>query len=251
MKTNFVKTILLVLVAVFCVGSVVQAKDKKKKKEKKEFVWKMPEKMTGIKDFDEYLLTCDTLWSRIATYRESIHFFKIDTVLVYDKTDNTPYYDIQIRDEEGSKRSWIQSLQQGTDMIFTGTDIVLDVANISLMTVSAGTSLTENPLLAFSHGKYLKAGPKIVALAYEEVREIVNRTKQQMRTMKQIHQSKVDKSTDTDYLVEIPVGTEFNLEECVDLATIDMGTSPAQELPELLANSDLENDLEIPEERKD
>lgn len=55
MKTNFVKTILLVLVAVFCVGSVVQAKDKKKKKEKKEFVWKMPEKMTGIKDFDEYL----------------------------------------------------------------------------------------------------------------------------------------------------------------------------------------------------
>lgn len=51
MKTNFVKTILLVLVAVFCVGSVVQAKDKKKKKEKKEFVWKMPEKMTGIKDF--------------------------------------------------------------------------------------------------------------------------------------------------------------------------------------------------------
>lgn len=35
MKTNFVKTILLVLVAVFCVGSVVQAKDKKKKRRKK------------------------------------------------------------------------------------------------------------------------------------------------------------------------------------------------------------------------
>lgn len=138
-----------------------------------------------------------------------------------------------------------------TDMILSGTNIVLDVANISLLTVSAGASLTENPLLAFSHGKYLKAGPKIVGLGYQEVREIVNRTKQQMRTMKQIHQSKVDKSTDTDYLVEIPEGTEINLEECVDLATIDMGTSPAQELPELLANSDLDNDLEVPEEKKD
>lgn len=116
MKTNFVKTILLVLVAVFCVGSVVQAKDKKKKRRKRVRV-ENAGKMTGIKDFDEYLLTCDTLWNRIATYRDSIHFFKIDTVLVYDKTDNTPYYDIQIRDEEGTKRSWIQSLQQGTDMI--------------------------------------------------------------------------------------------------------------------------------------
>ena len=134
-------------------------KPEKKKKEKKEFVWKMPEKMTGIKDFDTYLLTCDTLWNRITTYRDSIHFFKIDTVLVYDKTDNTPYYDIQIRDEEGTKRSWVQSLQQGADMILSGTNIVLDVANISLLTVSAGASLTENPLLAFSHGKYLKAGP--------------------------------------------------------------------------------------------
>jgi hypothetical protein len=35
------------------------------------------------------------------------------------------------------------------------------------------------------------------------------------------------------------------------LATIDMGTSPAQELPELLVNSDLDNDLEVPEEKKD
>ena len=126
----------------------------------------------------------------------------------------------------------------------------MDVANISLMTVTAGASLTENPLLAFSYGKYLKAGPKIVALAYQEVREIVNRTKQQMRTMKQIHQNKVDKSTDTDYLVEVPEGTEINLEECVDLATIDLGTSAAQDLPPILDGMDLENDLEEPEEKK-
>ena len=63
MKKCFVKAVLLAIVAVFCLGTVAQAKDKKKKKEKKEFVWKMPEKMTGIKDFDTYLLTCDTLWN--------------------------------------------------------------------------------------------------------------------------------------------------------------------------------------------
>lgn len=250
MKRNFVSAVLLALVAMFCFGSIAQAKEKKKKKEKKEFVWQLPEKMTDIKDFDEYLLTCDSLWNRITTYRDSIHFFKIDSVLVQDKETGVVYYDIQIRDENGTKRSWAQSIQQGADMIFTGTDIVLDVANISLMTVTAGASLTENPLLAFSYGKYLKAGPKIVALAYQEVREIVNRTKQQMRTMKQIHQNKVDKSTDTDYLVEVPEGTEINLEECVDLATIDLGTSAAQDLPPILDGMDLENDLEVPEEKK-
>lgn len=44
MKKCFVKAVLLAIVAVFCLGTVAQAKDKKKKKEKKEFVWKMPEK---------------------------------------------------------------------------------------------------------------------------------------------------------------------------------------------------------------
>ena len=60
----------------------------------------------------------------------------------------------------------------------------------------------------------------------------------------------MDKSTDTDYLVEVPEGTEINLEECVDLATIDLGTSAAQDLPPILDGMDLENDLEEPEEKK-
>lgn len=35
MKKCFVKAVLLAIVAVFCLGTVAQAKDKKKKKEKK------------------------------------------------------------------------------------------------------------------------------------------------------------------------------------------------------------------------
>lgn len=130
-------------------------------------------------------------------------------------------------------------------MIFTGTDIVLDAANITLMTATATLSLTENPLLAFSYGKYLKAGPKIVGLAYNEVKEIVNRTKEQMRTMKEIHKSKVDKSTDTDIL--IPAGDSVNLEECTELSSMDIGNQPAQDVPDALDDPSLLENLEVKE----
>lgn len=244
MKNNYVKLVLIALVAMMCFVPVIEAKNApKKKKEKKKFEWVMPEKMTGIEDFDKYLLTCDTLWNRITTYRDSIHFFRIDTVLVQDQ--GMAYYDVQIRDEEGNKRSWAQSIQQGLDMIFTGTDIVLDAANITLMTATATLSLTENPLLAFSYGKYLKAGPKIVGLAYNEVKEIVNRTKEQMRTMKEIHKSKVDKSTDTDIL--IPAGDSVNLEECTELSSMDIGNQPAQDVPDALDDPSLLENLEVKE----
>lgn len=75
MKKCFVKAVLLAIVAVFCLGTVAQAKDKKKKK-KKRICMENAGKMTGIKDFDTYLLTCDTLWNRITTYRDSIHFLR-------------------------------------------------------------------------------------------------------------------------------------------------------------------------------
>lgn len=75
MKNNYVKLVLMALVAMMCFVPVIEAKNApKKKKEKKKFEWVMPEKMTGIEDFDKYLLTCDTLWNRITTYRDSIHF---------------------------------------------------------------------------------------------------------------------------------------------------------------------------------
>ena len=46
MKRNFVSAVLLALVAMFCFGSIAQAKEKKKKKEKKEFAHH-----TGNSDF--------------------------------------------------------------------------------------------------------------------------------------------------------------------------------------------------------
>ena len=249
MKNNSFKVALLAILALGCVMSVANAQ-KKEKKEKKAFEWKMPDKLTDIKNFDEYLLKCDTLWTKIQTYRDSIHFFRVDTIPVIDKETNTPYLDIQIVDENGNKRNWMQSIGQGADMIFTGTNIVLDAATITMMTVTAGTSLTENPLLAFSYGKYLKAGPKIVSLAYSEVKEIVNTTKKQMKDMKQIHSNRTSKSTDTDILIPIPEGMEVSLEDCKDLATIDMGTGVAGDLPAELAGLDLDNDLTVPDTKK-
>ena len=92
------------------------------------------------------------------------------------------------------------------------------------MTTSATLSLTENPLVAFSHGKYLKAGPNIVKLAYNEVREIVNATKKQVQQTRSMRTSKLEGSTDQAYILAVPE-EEVNIEEYIDLEDCELGSN--------------------------
>ena len=48
---------------------------KKKKKEKKELIWELPEP-SGDPTIDGYLLSCDTLYHKISTYRDSLSHYK-------------------------------------------------------------------------------------------------------------------------------------------------------------------------------
>lgn len=250
MKANHFRTVCMLALAFLFVFPSVYAGKEKKKKEKKSYQWVMPEKLSGEEDMDRYLLSCDTLWNKIQTYRDSIHFFTFDTIPVINKETNTQEYAIKIVDENGTERGFAQSLQQGLDMVFTGTNILLDAANISLLTTSAGMSLTSNPLLAFSYGKYLKAGPQIVKLSYNEVKEIVTRTKGQISDMKSIHKNKLEGSTDKVILVPIPEGEEVDPADLVDIATIDMGTDELGELPAEIDNLPDIDTLPDPEKDK-
>lgn len=186
MKTCL-KAVVLVLIALMVVPCGAQAQ--KKKKEKKPFVWELP-KLTGNKDFDEYLLTCDTLYTRIQHYNDSIVYYKVEQAET-GQTDDTgkPLYKYQIVDAEGNVRTPGRALAQYADFILTGTNIILDCTNLSLLTATATASLPSLGFNALSYGKYIKAGPKIVGMGGKEIKEIVTSCKAQAKAIRALKKS--------------------------------------------------------------
>ena len=73
------KHLLLAFVAMlglaFVYPTSLSAQKDKKKKEKKEIIWELPEP-SGDATIDGYLLSCDTLYHKISTYRDSLSHYK-------------------------------------------------------------------------------------------------------------------------------------------------------------------------------
>ena len=91
MKTkNVIWMMLIVLLGCsFLVPDSVQAK----KKEKKKYEWKWDGKLSGNETIDQYLLSCDTLWTKIQNYREQIDQFDYKEVeLLFPNVKDTSYY---------------------------------------------------------------------------------------------------------------------------------------------------------------
>ena len=261
MKTQFLQLILIALLgscfllpevhAKTDTGYTTPEKKGKKKKDKEPFDWEKvrPDKLSGDKDMDLYILTCDTMWTRIQTYKDSINFFSLDTVWATDDNGNLCKV-VKIQDQNGTPRNFSESLKQGMDIVFTGTNIVLDAAGITLLNTSAGLSLTSNPLLAFKYGKCLKGGLNINKLAYNEVKDIVNATKKQIAETKSMRQSQMEGSTDQAIILPQEEGEQPDPDEIKKLSEIDLGNSDNE-----IDVSDLENfdltEIEIPETAKE
>lgn len=196
-----------------------KAEKEKQKKEKEPFDWnKIRPALSGMENMDTYILSCDTIWNRIQEYKESITFFKLDTVYRYDKDSGETIMLVKILDEEKKPKNFGRTLLQGLEMTLSGTGIILDVASITLLTASAGTDLVANPLLAFTHTKCLKGGPQIVALAYSEVKDIVNATKAQMADIKSMKGSMLEGSTNETMI--LPLG-DNELPDNVEILDFD------------------------------
>lgn len=155
-----------------------------KKKEKKAWQWEMPSKMTGIKDFDEYLLLCDTLNTRIKSYKDSVTFYSVRIINVQQK-DGSVVQRRCVVDQNDNIRGSSEALMQYMDMILAGTGIITDMASITAETAIATASLTENPLAALTHGKYLKAGPKLVVEGTKTIKELLSKMKAQRQEIRQ------------------------------------------------------------------
>lgn len=263
MKTLFIQLILVAFIGGLLIPEVyaktnagssvteMQDKKKKEKKEKEAFDWEKvrPDKLSGDKDMDLYILTCDTMWTRIQSYKDSINFFTLDTVWATNN-DGTLCKVVKIQDQDGTPRNFSESLKQGMDIVFTGTSIVLDAASITLLNTTAGLSLASNPLLAFKYGKCLKGGLNINKLAYNEVKEIVNATKKQMAETKSMRQSQMEGSTDQAIILPQEEGEQPNQDEIKKLSEIDLGNSDNEIDISELEDFDL-SEIEIPETGKD
>ena len=238
---HLIKFMLLAIAIAIVAPTSIQAQKKKAKKAKKEFVWEMP-KLTENEDFDKYLLTCDTLNNRIRKYCDGIVFYEVKKIQETDKNGN-PVLDengkvkeiYAVVDKDNHIRGSKEALFQYAEMILSGTNIILDMANITLLTATATTALPSLGLNAFSYGKYLKAGPKMIQYGTEEINEILKKCRTQAKAIRAYRAS----FTESGELLD-PQADVSNLEG-VNLNDVPTITKPSEELAQELENAKLEN----------
>ncbi len=184
----------------------------KKQKEKKPFKWELP-KLTLNEDFNRYLLTCDTLYSRVQSYNDSIIYYKVEQAPTGEVDDTgKPLYKYKVVDNAGNTYNTLRALSQYADFIFAGTNILLDCANLSLMTATATIALPSLGFDAFSYGKYLKSGPQIVSLGGKEIKEIISSCKTQARAIQALKKSSTNTGDNKDVVMissQVPDGIEI------------------------------------------
>lgn len=167
-----------------------QEKKKKKKKQKKEFVWDWDKKKSGNEDVDSYLMACDSLWTKMSQYQENITAYEMkeDTLLVGDDF----YQVLHMENAEGKLLTKGAVNWQLVESVSTGLMIVANSVQIGTQTATATLALPKLGLSAFSYGKYVKAGPLIIAKAGKEIKDIVLMRKEQMSKWKSMKEAAVD-----------------------------------------------------------
>ena len=188
------KTLSKVMIAIMAIlmfaPSEAYAK-KKEKKEKKPFTWVLPNPLSGNADVDGYLLSCDTLWTKIQAYSESMttYTYKEDTLRNINGAD---YLMAHMENAKGEYLTRGAVAWQLVEAVTTGFEIVLDATNIGLQTATATMALPELGLKALSFGKYLKVGPKIIGMGGKEIKELATLRRTQLQSWKATKKDAVD-----------------------------------------------------------
>lgn len=188
------KKLFMILMGAIALGIVLPqqacAAKKKEKKEKKAYEWVLPE-LTGDKNFDEYLLKCDTMYNNIRTYCDSIVFYEVAEIHVIDESGEK---DIRyhVVDSAGNLRSANKAFMQNLDLVMAYPQIALDMTLMATYTATATAALPGLGLKALSYGKYVKAGPKIIELGGKEMKKIYKRARSQAKQIKALKAGKID-----------------------------------------------------------
>ena len=164
------------------------AQDKKKKekttKEKKEWVWEMPEKLSGNDVVDKYLLTCDSLNTQVRQFADSIVYYKVAKKEVGTDENGLPVYEYQVVDNNNVIRSKSLAFSQYVQIGKAGSQLVLAITKLGTRTASATAALPKLGLNALSYGKYVKAGPKLISAATSELKGIMSNCADQRKQIR-------------------------------------------------------------------
>lgn len=178
------------LAALMVAPNSLNAQEKKKEKKKKEVKWEWDGKKSGNETFDSYLMACDSLWTKIQGYQEATttYTYKEDTL----KIDGKIYLIAHMEDVNKNLLSTAMANWQFVETTTNGACIVLNGAQISVQTASATMALPSLGLSALSFGKYIKAGPQIVGMAINEIKDLAAVRRIQMRRWNDMKKNAVD-----------------------------------------------------------
>ena len=215
----------IILLSSTCINNVDAQKKSKRNQDETSFNWKeeRPKSLSNVKEIDNYILYCDTIWDRIQSYRDSVTFFKIDTVEMCNY-EGAPVYVVKIKDENNVERGFWSSMVQYLRWTASGIGITADAALINLSATTATAAITSNPLLALSYGKCLLAAPKISGIAFNEIKYITGNAKNQARIIKQLRENQTKDSTDQTILIPI-TDLDIDLEDLVAKNGEELGLS--------------------------
>lgn len=187
---DLIRWSLLAMAMVLALPQSSWADKKEKKKEKKPYEWVMPN-LSGNEDMDKYLLACDTMFNQVKTYKEGITFYEVKKIQITDENgtvvtdeNGNPKEVYAVVDGNNTIRGAGEALAQYLQMTLAGTNLILDMTNIGLLTTAAGLALPKLGLGAITYGKYIKAGPKLIGMASSEIKGIVKDCRAQARNIK-------------------------------------------------------------------
>lgn len=179
------KHLLLAFVAVLGLAfvfpnSLSAQKKEKKKKAKKEFVWELPDP-SGDENIDDYLLSCDTLYHKITTYKDSLSHYKYqEAAFTVDGKDYL--FKCMIDSVNNQFLSYGMGRWQVAQGIMAGANIVLDATTLSMKTATAALSLPSLGLKAMKYFKPVKdLGPHVIGMGLKEIPAIKKECQNTMR----------------------------------------------------------------------
>ncbi|MDL2309531.1 hypothetical protein LJC39_00180 [Parabacteroides sp. OttesenSCG-928-B22] len=210
---NVSKFILFVFAITMCVSNNLFADTPQKKKAKKEYVWEMPDKLSGNDIIDSYLLSCDTLWNQIQNYNNQITYYKVAQAPTGEVDDTgKPIYNYMVIDDEGNPYNTWAVIGQYAEWIGAGTLIVLQGATVIMQNASATLELPNLGLGALTYAKYLKGGLQIGKKGAEEIKKMNDSAKIQGAAIKALKQVSINTAENKDAVMktsDIPEGVEI------------------------------------------
>ncbi|PXV65015.1 hypothetical protein CLV62_10813 [Dysgonomonas alginatilytica] len=176
-----------------------EEKERKKKENGGKPKWAgLPEKMSGVKEVDAYILTVDSMYTYVKNYTDRINFYTQKTVPLIDANgeqirseDGQGYVKTEITDQDGNRVSITQLVLQAPDVLASLLGLTADATSVVAQGLSGGIAFISNPMAAFTHGKYLKDGPGVLVYIAQEGGRLYSSTKTQYDVLTKLRKSEV------------------------------------------------------------